>query len=400
MPDQAAGLHGGHGLADFFDGEGQRKADIAFPGGAEAGAGGADDAGLLDEGQAEVHAVRIALRHGGPDEHRTVAVRDVPADGAQAAAQGIAAALVLGALGTDSLTRAGQGRDGRLLDRDEHAEINLGAQFLAGSHDVGAAHQEADPRTGHIEALAEREELHRAVPGAGDVEDAVAFGAVKDDVAVSVVVDEKDLVPVAEIHDLAVDFRRADTADRVGGQRDDHVLGAAGDLLGDFADVGQEVVFPGQMVIIGHTAAQPGPRDEHRVARVGKQHGVAVVEQRHAQVADAVLAARKAHDPVGGDVLHPKPAAVVVTDGLQHLGQVAQRILPVFAVRRRLDQGLLDVGHRFKIRRAHRQIVQLFARCFEGYFFIVQGRKNFRSEQLQTLGKVHRKCHSETPHSQ
>ena len=66
-------------------------------------------------------------------------------------------------------------------------------------------------------------------------------------------------------------------------------------------------------------------------------------------MADAVLAAGEAHDLVGGDGVHVKAALVVAADSLQHLGQVAQAVLPVFVVLRGIDERLLQVVCRCKI---------------------------------------------------
>ena len=78
---------------------------------------------------------------------------------------------------------------GRLLHGQEHTEIDLAPQPPEGRHHIRPAHQEADAGAGDIEALGQAEELHAHVHGAGGVEEAVAHRAVKDDVAVSVVVD-------------------------------------------------------------------------------------------------------------------------------------------------------------------------------------------------------------------
>ena len=116
-----------------------------------------------------------------------MAVGYVPADAAQAAAQGVAAGLILAALAFYAVQRAGQGGDGGFLHRQEHAKVDLGAQLFAGGNHIRAAHQKADARAGHVEALAQGEELHRALLGSRRIENAAAVGAVKDDIAVGVV---------------------------------------------------------------------------------------------------------------------------------------------------------------------------------------------------------------------
>ena len=100
-------------------------------------------------------------------------------------------------------------------------------------------------------------------------------------------------------------------------------------------------------------------------------------------MAHAVLAAVKAHDLVRGYAVHIKAALVISAHGIQQFRQVPQGILPVFAHHGGIAQCLLDVRHRLKVRGTDRKIVQLFALCFQGHLFIIQGSKNFRAEQVQ-----------------
>ena len=281
-----------------------------------------------------------------------MAVGHIPADAAQTAAQGVAAALVLAALALHAVQRAGQGCNGDLLNGQEHAEIDLGAQLFAGGDDIAPPHQKADARARDVEALAQGEELHRAFLGARRVEDAAAVGTVKDNIAVGVVVHQQNVVLTAESDDLGVELRRADAAHGVGGQADQHELGSVGHVLRDGGDVRQEVVLLRQLVVPRLGAAQLGAGHKDGVAGVGQQHQIAVVAERQTQMADAVLTAGEAHDLVGGDGVHVKAALVVAADGLQHLGQVAQAVLPVFVVLRGVDERLLQVVSRGKIRRA------------------------------------------------
>ena len=325
----------------------------------------------------------MPLRDRCPDEHGAVAVRHIPADGAEAPAQGVAAALVFGTLGLDGLQRACHSGNGGFLLRDELAEIDLGAQLLACGNHIAAAHQKADARAGHVEALAQGEELDCAGLGAGNVEDAVAHGTIKDDIAVGVIMDEQNLMCIAEIHDLLVQLRAAHAAHRVGRQGYDHHLGLIGHIVGDLLHIGQEVMLFGQVVVVRHAAAQLDTGNEHRVAGVRQQHHIAVVQQGKAHVAHAVLAAVKAHDLVRGNAVHIKAALVISAHGIQQFRQVPQGILPVFAHHGGIAQCLLDVRHRLKVRGTDRKIVQLFALCFQGHLFIIQGGKNFRAEQVQ-----------------
>src|SRR5699024_10817084 len=97
--EDAAVPDGGDGAADLLFGPGQRKADIPLARRPEACARRADHAGLLDKFKAEGHAVLPAMGQRRPDKHAAVAVRQVPADGPQPAAQRVAPRLVNRALG-------------------------------------------------------------------------------------------------------------------------------------------------------------------------------------------------------------------------------------------------------------------------------------------------------------
>ena len=187
-----------------------------------------------------------------------MAVGHIPADAAQTAAQGVAAALILAALALHAVQRAGQSRDGNSLDGQEHTKIDLGAQFFTGGNHIGAPDQERNARAGYVEALAQGEELHRAFLGPRRVEDAAAVGTVKDDIAVCVVMHEQNVVLTAESNDLGVELRRADAAHRVGRQADQHELCLAGNILGDGGNVGQKMVFLRQFIVPRLGTAQAG----------------------------------------------------------------------------------------------------------------------------------------------
>src|SRR5699024_7021594 len=238
------------------------------------------------------------------------------------------------------------------------------------------------------EALGQAEELDAHVHGAGGVEQAAALRAVKDDVAVGVVVDEEDIVLFGEGHQLLVQGRVAHAAHGVGGQGDDHILGPAGDALGDVLYIGQKVVLFDQGIVVRHSPGQLGPGDEHGVAGVGQKDGVALIAQHHADVAAAFLAAIAAGHLVGGDV-HPEAALVVAADRGEHLGDVPQAVLPVFGVGGRAGQRLDDVGRGGKVRRAHAQVVDRAALGLQRHFLVVQGREDLVPEQLHPLGKFH-----------
>ena len=315
-------------------------------------------------------------------------VRHIPADGTQTAAQGIAALLVQTALGLYHVQRAGQGGDGGFLHRQEHAEIDLTAQLFKGGYHVPPAHKEADAGTGDVEAFGKTEELHAHIHGTRRVEEAVAHGPVKDDVAVGIVVDDEDVVLLCKGHQLGVQLRRAHAAHRVCGQGDDHVLCLAGHIFRDVLHVRQEAMLFGQRIIPGFCAAQQTARNEHRVAGGGQQHGVALVAQHHADVAHALLTAGAAGYLIRRD-LHAEAALVVAAHSIQQLRQVAQAVLPVLRVGGCVHHGLADVLGRRKVRCADAQIINGTALSFQFHLAFVQCGEDLVAEQVQSFGKFH-----------
>lgn len=125
-------------------------------------------------------------------------VRHIPANGTQAAAQSVAALLVQAALRFYHVQRAGQGGDGGFLHRQEHAEIDLAAQLFKGGYHVPPAHKKADAGTGDVEAFGQAEELHAHIHGTRRIEEAVAHGPVKDNVAVGVIMDDENVILLAK----------------------------------------------------------------------------------------------------------------------------------------------------------------------------------------------------------
>ena len=121
LADHPAGGDGCDRLADALYRQGQGKTDVPLTAGAKVEARRADNACLVDQFQAEGHAVGVAGGQRGPHKHAAVAVRYVPADAAQAAAQGVAAGLILAALAFYAVQRAGQGGDGGFLHRQEQS---------------------------------------------------------------------------------------------------------------------------------------------------------------------------------------------------------------------------------------------------------------------------------------
>ena len=316
-------------------------------------------------------------------------VRPLPAEPLEPVAERVAALLVLEPLFLNLLERTGERGDGGLLDGQEHTEVNLAAQLDEGGHHVRATHAEADARTRDVEALGEREKLNAHLERAGIAEERAAARTVEDDVRVSVVVHDDEVVGAGEVDDLLVELGRAHGAHRVGGQAHDHVLGAVGNLGGNIRHVGQEVVLGAERVIVDVRPGELGPRLEDGVARIGHDDGIAGVGEREREVADALLRAVAAGDHVGRDARDAEAALVVVADRLLELGQVAQAVLPHGGVLRGLGEGVHHVRVRREVRRAHGQVVDGAALGLEGDAAVVQRREDLRAKQVEPMGELH-----------
>ena len=194
LVQDTACLDGLHRLGNALRRQGEGKAHVAFAQRAKAGTRRAQHTALFHKVKTEVHALCVLCRDGCPHEHAAVTVRHIPANGTQAAAQSVAALLVQAALRFYHVQRAGQGGDGRFLHRQEHAEIDLTAQLFKGGYHVPPAHKKADAGTGDVEAFGQAEELHAHIHGTRRIEEAVAHGPVKDNVAVGVVVDDENVI--------------------------------------------------------------------------------------------------------------------------------------------------------------------------------------------------------------
>ena len=118
-------------------------------------------------------------------------VGTLPAQALKTVAQGIATLLVLQTLRLDLIARSIKARDGGLLDREEHAKVDLAAQLGKGRDHILATDQKADAGTGDVKRLGKREELHAHLERTGILQEAAAGLAVKHDVGVRVVMDDE-----------------------------------------------------------------------------------------------------------------------------------------------------------------------------------------------------------------
>ena len=328
------------------------------------------------------------MRQARPHEHGAVRVGPLPANRLEPVAEGVAPLLVEVLLVDHLVARARERRDGRVLDGQEHAVVELAAQLVGGSHHVRPAHEEADAGARDVERLGEAEELDAHLVGTGVVEEAVALDPVEDDVAVGVVVNDQQVMGTGELDDLGVDLRRAHRAHRVCRQRHHHVLGTVGHLGVDAVHVGQEVVLGRERVEGKLGPDHHGRGAKQRVARVGDEHRVALVEQRQRQAAHALLRAVDAHDHVGRDS-DAEAALVVGADGVLELGKVRDGILPVVGVLRGRHERVHHVRRRLEVRRAHREVDDRATLGLELVPAVVERGEDLVAKLVESLRELH-----------
>ncbi len=155
-------------------------------------------------------------------------VGSLPAQALKTVAQGIAALLVLQTLRLDLIARAIKARDGGLLDREEHAKVNLAAQLGEGRDHILATDQKAIRAPVTLNDL-ESEKNSTPTKRTGILQLAARL-AVEDDAGICVVVNDQQIMFAGKGDNLLVDLGRAHRADRVRRQRHDHILGTIGDL--------------------------------------------------------------------------------------------------------------------------------------------------------------------------
>ena len=172
--------------------------------------------------------------------------------------------------------------------------------------------------------------------------------------------DDADAVFAREGHQIVVKGARSHRAHGIGGEGDDHHLRPARSILVDGSKVGQIAAFLVQRVIGDLRAAQRGADGEDGVAGVGHEHHVAGVAQRHGDVGDALLRAVHAHHFIfcQRDAVAPRVPALY---RLRKFGKIAQRVLVIFRVERRLRSRRADVLGHGKVRRAHGKVAHPLA---------------------------------------
>src|SRR5262249_54475275 len=153
---------------------------------AEAAAGGADDAGAVDQGRDELGR-GVAGRDAGPDVEAGARRLDLQAGGAETADEGVAAPLVDLAVARAHRVGHAERGDARLLPRLKRARIEVRLDLPERLDHLRAAHREGDAPAGHVEGLREGVELDSDVLRARRLEEAWRAVAVEGDLGVSVV---------------------------------------------------------------------------------------------------------------------------------------------------------------------------------------------------------------------
>ena len=316
-------------------------------------------------------------------------VGTLPAQALKTVAQGIAALLVLQTLRLDLIARTVQAGDSGLLDREEHTEVDLTAQLGKGRDNILATDQKADAGTGDVKRLGKREELHAHLKRTGILQEAATRLAVEHDIGVGIVMNDQQIMLAGKGDNLLVDLGCAHRADRVGGQRHDHILGTIGNLGIDARHIGQVIMLGNQRIVFELGIGDLGTRLKDRVARIGNQNGVTRIEQGQAQMAHALLRAVARLHHRRRNARNAKAALIVIAHGLLEFGQVAQGILPHLWIlgcpRERLDHVVV----RLKVGRAHAHVVNGLALSLQREKLVVERGEDLRAKAVETLRCLH-----------
>src|SRR5574337_1607267 len=152
-------------------------------------------------------------------------LRQIPSDPVQPIHQRIASRPVgLNRLSHASL-RAVQRDDRRDLDRLEHPIIQVALEPRQGRNNPRIADAEPNPPARHIVALGERKELYPDLFCPRDLQETRRLIAVKGQVRVGKVVDQKQVVLLRERHDLFEKSKVYSGGSRVVGKAQDQELG-------------------------------------------------------------------------------------------------------------------------------------------------------------------------------
>ena len=201
--------------------------------------------------------------------------------------------------------------------------------------------------------------------------------------------DDEQVVLAGESDNLLVDLGRTHRADRVRGQRHDHILGTVGHLGIDTRHIGQVIMLGNQRIVFELGIGDLGTRLKDRVARIGNQNGVTRIEQGQAQMAHALLCAVARLHHRRRNARNAKATLIVIAHGLLEFGQVAQGILPHLGVLGGLRERLDHVVVRLKVGCAHAHVVNGLALSLQRKKLVIERGKNLRAKAVETLRCLH-----------
>ena len=201
--------------------------------------------------------------------------------------------------------------------------------------------------------------------------------------------DDEQVVLAGESDNLLVDLGRTHRADRVRGQRHDHILGTVGHLGIDTRHIGQVIMLGNQRIVLELGIGDLRTRLKDRVARIGNQDGVTRIEQGQAQMAHALLRAVARLHHGRRNARNAKAALIVIAHGLLEFGQVAQGVLPHLGILGGLCERLDHVAVRLKVGRAHAHVVNGLALSLQREKFVVERGEDLRAKAVETLRCLH-----------
>ena len=258
----------------------------------------------------------LALGHPRPDVDRALGRIDAQADLPQRGHQHVAAALVDRAhLRHRRLVRAQRRRRG-LLERLEHAAVDVRLELPVGADEVAVADHRARPPAGHVVGLGEGEDLDADVQRAGGLEERGRPVAVVGDLRVGVVVDDDHVVAAGELDDAREEVVVDHAAGGVVRVVEEHEPRRGGHLRRDGLEVREEAQLRDQRHRHRVGARQQRPRRVDRVARVAGERDVARVEERQVDVRHGLLGAQRGDDLGRGVEVHAEARRVEARHGL------------------------------------------------------------------------------------
>ncbi|OMP13380.1 hypothetical protein COLO4_01793, partial [Corchorus olitorius] len=201
-----------------------------------------------------------------------------------------ALAVLLGDV-AHALLVAFEGCDGRDLQRSEGAVVVVALDPRQGADQLRIADHEADPPASHVVALGQGEELHRDILGSRHLHDRRGFPAVVDDVGIGQVVDHQHAILLGQFNHPLEEVQLHALRRRVRGEAEDHHLRLRNGLADGPLQLGEEVHARDQRHRTHLGAGDYRAVDVDRVAGVGHQHRVAVVQGSQHQVCQAFLGA-------------------------------------------------------------------------------------------------------------